>query len=71
DATVKSQAEAINKLLDQHVLPGNKSSIYASECNNHGMFTLFWDAPLNESQAEILKEDPNARPPPASTGFLR
>ncbi|KAL8882518.1 MAG: hypothetical protein Q9198_000498 [Flavoplaca austrocitrina] len=59
DATVKTQADAINQLLDQYVLPANKTDIYASECNRHGMWTLFWNAPLTESKADILKQDPN------------
>ena len=57
DPTVKSQADAINQLLDQYV--SNKTKIYASECNDHDMWTLFWNAPLTESQAESLKQDPN------------
>ncbi|KAL8673770.1 MAG: hypothetical protein Q9168_001831 [Polycauliona sp. 1 TL-2023] len=71
DVTVKSQADAINRLLDQYVSPGNKSSIYASECNNHGMWTLFWDAPLSESHAKILRDDPNASPLPAKDTLVR
>ncbi|KAL8844450.1 MAG: hypothetical protein Q9198_011418, partial [Flavoplaca austrocitrina] len=59
DVTDKSQADAINQLLDQYVLPANKTDVYASECNRHSMWTLFWNAPLTESQAEILKQNPN------------
>lgn len=63
DVTVKRQADAINRLLDQYVSPANKTDIYASECNCDGMWTLFWDAPLTASQADMLKQDPNVSPP--------
>ncbi|KAL8984377.1 MAG: hypothetical protein Q9205_001640 [Flavoplaca limonia] len=59
DVTDKSQADAINQLLDQYVLPANKTDIYASECNRHSMWTLSWNAPLTEFQAEMLKQNPN------------
>ncbi|KAL9632611.1 MAG: hypothetical protein Q9204_003720 [Flavoplaca sp. TL-2023a] len=61
DATLKSQADAINQLLDQYVLPANKTDVYASECNRHSMRTLFWNAPLTESQADMLKQNPDVR----------
>ena len=70
DAMVKSQADAINQLLDQYVLPANKSYIHASECNRHSMWILFWNAPLTESQAEILSQNPNVRPGWWSRGRL-
>ncbi|KAL8924380.1 MAG: hypothetical protein Q9172_002727 [Xanthocarpia lactea] len=57
DVTVKSQADAINKLLDEYV--SDKTEIYASEVNDDNMWTLFWSAPLTESQADTLKKDPN------------
>ncbi|KAL8669180.1 MAG: hypothetical protein Q9224_007752, partial [Gallowayella concinna] len=57
DVTIKSQADAINELLDQQV--SNKTAIYASEFNDNNIWTLFWDAPLTEAQAEKVKKDPN------------
>ncbi|KAI4283434.1 MAG: hypothetical protein L6R38_002156 [Xanthoria sp. 2 TBL-2021] len=61
DVSVKSQADAINQLLD--TLVSNKTRIYASEVNHkvndEDMWTLFWNAPLTASQAEKVKADPN------------
>lgn len=57
DVTVKSQADAINEILDHVVV--NKTTIYASEVNSHNMWTLFWNAALSESQANMIREDPN------------
>ncbi|CAO1602020.1 hypothetical protein XANCAGTX0491_005656 [Xanthoria calcicola] len=57
DVTVKSQADAINGILDRVVV--NKTTIYASEVNSHNMWTLFWNAALSESQANMIREDPN------------
>ena len=61
DVSVKSQADAINQLLDE--LVSNKSAIYASEVNDKvngkDMWTLFWGVPLTASQAEKVKANPN------------
>ena len=61
DVSVKSQADAINQLLDEVV--SDKSTIYASEVNRKvngkDMWTLFWGASLTASQAEKVKADPN------------
>ncbi|KAI4215435.1 MAG: hypothetical protein L6R36_009385, partial [Xanthoria steineri] len=57
DVTVKSQADAIDEILDRVVV--NKTTIYASEVNAHNMWTLFWNATLSESQANMIREDPN------------
>lgn len=61
DVSVKSQADAINQLLD--TLVSDKSTIYASEVNRKvngvDMWTLFWGVPLTASQAEKVKADPN------------
>lgn len=53
----KSQADAINKLLDETV--SDPTKIYASEVNGDGMWTLFWNAALTESQAAAIKADTN------------
>ncbi|KAI4219561.1 MAG: hypothetical protein L6R40_008718 [Gallowayella cf. fulva] len=57
DVTVKSQADAINETLHRYVM--NKTEIYASELNMNNMWTLFWNAPLTQSQADSIKKDPN------------
>lgn len=61
DVSVKSQADAINRLLD--TLVSDKSTVYASEVNRKvngvDMWTLFWGASLTASQAEKVKADPN------------
>lgn len=57
DVTIKSQADAINALLDRVVT--NKTSIYASELNLDNTWTLFWNARMTESQADIIRKDPN------------
>ncbi|CAL8579770.1 hypothetical protein XPA_005501 [Xanthoria parietina] len=57
DVTVKSQADAINEILDRVVV--HKATIYASEVNAYNMWTLFWNAALSESQANKIREDPN------------
>ncbi|KAL8851855.1 MAG: hypothetical protein Q9221_003281 [Calogaya cf. arnoldii] len=69
DVSVKSQAEAINQLLER--LVSDKSTIYASEVNDivngKDMWTLFWGVNLTASQAEQIKADPN-QAAPSSTG---
>ncbi|KAI4278331.1 MAG: hypothetical protein LQ337_001100 [Flavoplaca oasis] len=61
DVSVKSQADAINELLDKIVI--DKSTIYASEVNDKvngkDMWTLFWGASLTASQAETIRANPN------------
>ncbi|KAL8891539.1 MAG: hypothetical protein Q9192_005730 [Flavoplaca navasiana] len=61
DVSVKSQADAINELLDTMV--SDKSTIYASEVNDKvngkDMWTLFWGASLTASQADRIRADPN------------
>ena len=57
DVTIKSQADAINELLDCIVI--DKTTIYASELNLDGTCTLFWNAALTEAQADMIGKDPN------------
>lgn len=72
DVSVKSQADAINQLLDR--LVSDKSTIYASEVNHKilgkDMWTLFWSVPLTASQAGEIKADPNVSEPPAKAIIL-
>ncbi|KAL9632066.1 MAG: hypothetical protein Q9204_003949 [Flavoplaca sp. TL-2023a] len=63
DVSVKSQADAINQLLN--TLVSDKSAIYASEVNDKvngkDMWTLFWGVTLTASQAQYVKADPNSQ----------
>ncbi|KAL8890234.1 MAG: hypothetical protein Q9215_002573 [Flavoplaca cf. flavocitrina] len=65
DVSVKSQADAINQLLN--TLVSDKSAIYASEVNDKvngkDMWTLFWGVTLTASQAQYVKADPNVSKP--------
>lgn len=67
DVSVKSQADAINELLDKIVI--DKSTIYASEVNDKvngkDMWTLFWGASLTASQAETIRANPNVSNDPS------
>ena len=69
DVSVKSQADAINQLLER--LVSDKSTIYASEVNDivngKDMWTLFWGVNLTAFQAEQIKADPNVSESPGKS----